>query len=487
MHTLSLDLAVLTVTEMAAADQVAALTGIPTLDLMEAAGGAVAELVQRRWNRRPVVVLCGPGNNGGDGYVAARRLAEAGWPVRVARFGEPIAGDAVVNAKRWQGEVIADAAAALAGNPLVIDAVFGAGLNRPLDGEPLRCVEQITRDGLACVAVDVPSGVNGDTGEVIGAAPQCAATVTFFRPKPAHFLYPAKALCGDITVADIGIPAAVLTDIAPRCFHNTPALWALPRPSWRDHKYSRGSVIVVGGARMTGAARLAGRAARRIGAGLMTYVVPSVAADIYAIAEPGALIVRIDGAGDMAPVLEDVRHKVVLIGPGLGRGAEARAAVLRVLDSAKAVVLDADALSCFEDDSELLLTATRKRGAPVVMTPHSGEFSRLFGVPGTGKLAAARAAAAASCAVVVFKGPDTVVAGEGGLAAISDNAPPWLASGGTGDVLAGMVAGLLAQGMDPFAAASAGVWLHGAAGAACGRGLIAEDLPEALPNLLKSL
>ena len=486
MHSLPPKLAILTIAEMAAADQAAARAGTPTLDLMEAAGAAVAGLVQARWNRRPVAVLCGPGNNGGDGYVAARLLAEAGWPVRVTRFGEPPKGDAAVNAKRWPGEVAVGSGAALADNPLVIDALFGAGLNRPLDGDALRCIERITEEKLVCVAVDVPSGVNGDTGEIMGAAPSCAATVTFFRPKPAHFLYPSKALCGDVTVADIGISDTVLTAIAPRCVHNTPALWALPRPSWRDHKYSRGSVVVVGG-EMTGAARLAGRAARRIGAGLLTFAVPSASADIYAVAEAGALITRIDGAGDLDRVVADPRHKAVLIGPGLGRGPQACAMVLRVLDSDKAAVLDADALSCFSGDGAPLFAAIRNRARPVVMTPHGGEFSRLFGASGQGKLAAARAAAATSGAVMVLKGPDTVIAGEGGLAAISDNAPPWLASGGTGDVLAGMVAGLLAQGMDAFDAACAGAWLQGAAGSACGRGLIAEDLPEALPNLLKSL
>ncbi|MHB1206654.1 MAG: NAD(P)H-hydrate dehydratase [Rhodospirillaceae bacterium] len=490
------ELAILTVGEMTRADQAAARAGTPTLDLMEAAGTAVARLVQIRWPRRPVAVLCGPGNNGGDGFVVARLLAEAGWPVRLALFGDEklLKGDAAVNARRWRvvGGVAAGSASILADKPLVIDALFGAGLNRALDGAARDAVDRINAENLACIAVDVPSGVNGDTGEIMGAAPVCTATVTFFRPKPAHFLYPAKAHCGDLTVADIGIPAAVLAEIAPRTVHNTPALWALPRPSWRDHKYARGSLIVVGGGEMTGAARLAGRAARRIGAGMLTFAVPPAAADIYAIAEAGALIRRIAAPADMDRLLGDSRHRGVLIGPGLGRGPEVCAAVLRVLASDKAVVLDADALSSFEDAPEPLFTAITARAAPVVMTPHTGEFSRLFATcgqmaAGQGKLMNARAAAQASGAVVVLKGPDTVVAAPDGRAALCDNAPPWLASGGTGDVLAGMVAGLLVQGMGGFEAACAGVWLHGAAGGACGRGLIAEDLPEALPNMLKSL
>lgn len=486
------ELAILTVGEMARADQAAARAGTPTLDLMEAAGTAVAKLAQTRWARRPVAVLCGPGNNGGDGFVVARLLAAAGWPVRLALFGEEHAlkGDAAVNARRWRtiGDIEAGTGSILADKPSVIDALFGAGLDRALEGAARDAVDRINAENLACIAVDVPSGVNGDTGEIMGAAPVCAVTVTFFRPKPAHFLYPAKAHCGDVTVADIGIPATVLAEIAPRTARNTPALWALPRPSWRDHKYARGSVIVVGGGEMTGAARLAGRAARRIGAGMLTFAVPPAAADIYAIAEAGALIQRIAAPADMDRVLGDSRHKGVLIGPGLGRGPEACAAVLRVLASDKAVVLDADALSSFAGVPEPLFAAIKARAAPVVITPHTGEFSRLFGDPaGQGKLKLARTAAQASGAFVVLKGPDTVIAAPDGRAALSDNAPPWLASGGTGDVLAGMVAGLLVQGMGGFEAACAGVWLHGAAGVACGRGLIAEDLPEALPNILKSL
>ena len=474
---------------MAAADQAAAKGGVPTLALMEAAGAAVAAYVKDRWGRRPVAVLAGPGNNGGDGFVAARLLAKEGWPVRVALFGDRAAlkGDAAVNAKAWTGAVVPGTAAALNDAPLVIDALFGAGLNRAPEGAARVAIERINADNLTCVAVDVPSGVNGDTGGIMGCAPRCAATVSFFRPKPAHFLYPAKDICGDIRIADIGIPGAVLASIRPSLAHNTPELWALPRADWSDHKYSRGSLVVVGGGVMTGAARLAGRAARRIGAGLLTYAVPAAAADVYAIAEAGALIVRRKTPRDLARLLVDARHKAVVIGPGLGRGLGARTLVRTALAGTQAVVLDADALSAFAAKPEGLFALLHKRTAPVIMTPHVGEFQRLFGEGKGGKIAAARKAAKASGAVIVLKGPDTVVAAPDGRAAVSDNAPFWLASGGTGDVQAGMVGGLLAQGMAGFEAACAGTWLHGAAGAACGRGLIAEDLAEALPKLLKSL
>ncbi len=489
MHSLPSALAILTVKEMAAADRAASAAGVPTLALMEAAGAAVAAYVKDRWSRRPVVVLAGPGNNGDDGFVAARVLAKAGWPVRVALFADAatLAGDAAVNAKAWNGGVAEGAPAVLDGAPLVIDAVFGAGLNRPLKGAVKDTIARINRDNLVCIAVDVPSGVAGDTGEILGCAPRCAATVSFFRPKPAHFLYPGRDVCGDVHIAGIGIAGSVLSGIGPRLARNAPGLWTLPRPTWSDHKYTRGSAVVVGGGIMTGAARLAGRAARRVGAGLLTFAVPSAAADIYAIAEAGALIARIKTPRDLARLLADPRHRAVVIGPGLGRGAAAAGQVRKVLAAGQAAVLDADALSAFAGKAETLFAAIHKRTAPVVMTPHAGEFRRLFGDGKAGKVTAARKAAKASGAVVVLKGPDTVVAAPDGRAAVSGNAPPWLASGGTGDVLAGLIGGLLAQGMAGFEAACAGVWLHGAAGEACGRGLIAEDLPEALPKLLKSL
>ncbi len=489
MYSLPPALAVLTVKEMAAADRAAAKAGVPTLALMEAAGTAVAAYVKDRWSRRPVVVLAGPGNNGGDGFVVARLLAEKGWPVRVALFGDAAAltGDAAVNARAWKGPVEPGAAAALDGADLVIDALFGAGLNRPVAGAAKAAITRINAEGLSCVAIDVPSGVAGDTGEILGCAPQCAATVSFFRPKPAHFLYPGRASCGDVQIAEIGIPGSVLAEIGPRLARNAPGLWALPRPSWRDHKYTRGSVVVVGGGIMTGAARLAGRAARRVGAGLVTFAVPPGAADVYAIAEAGGLVARVKTPVALARLLADPRHTAVVIGPGLGRTGAAAVQVRKVLAASRAAVLDADALSVFAGKPDSLGAAIRKRAAPVVMTPHLGEFHRLFGQDGAGKLAAARAAAKTSGAVMVLKGADTVIAAPDGRAALSDNAPPWLATGGTGDVLAGLVGGLLAQGLPGFEAACAGVWLHGAAAAACGRGLIAEDLPEALPKLLKSL
>jgi NAD(P)H-hydrate epimerase len=399
-----------------------------------------------------------------------------------------------VNAQRWQasgGAVAPFGPAALDGACLIVDALFGAGLRRPLTPEVRAVIDRINRSGVPCVAVDIPSGVLGDSGEVLGGgddgAPVCAATVTFFRPKPGHLLYPGRALCGALTVADIGIPARVLTQIKPATVQNTPLLWRLPRPGWGDHKYTRGHGVIFGGARMTGAARLAARAARRVGAGLVTLAVPDSAVPVYAGAELGALVER-RAEGALGGTLADPRRNGVLIGPGAGIGSETRGLVAEILESGLPVVLDADALTSYADRPDDLFGRISGRDGATVLTPHGGEFQRLFPDLGQGgKLTRARAAAARAGATVVLKGADTVVAMPDGRAAIATNAPPWLATGGTGDVLAGLILGLLVQGTDAWTAATAGVWLQGAAAGAVGRGLIAEDLPDVLPRVLNAL
>lgn len=477
----------LTVAEMYRADALAAASGVPGLDLMEAAGAAVAKEVRRRWRPRPVAVLCGPGNNGGDGFVVARLLAGAGWPVQVGLLGrrESLKGDAAVNAGRWSGPVSSLGDDLLAGAPLVIDALFGAGLARPLEGIARSLVQRIDAGNFDCLAVDVPSGVAGDSGAVLGTAPKCRATVTFFRAKPGHWLLPGRDLCGDLVVADIGIPDAVLDDIRPRTFVNGPDLWgaAFPWPAPGSHKYARGHAVVLGGAAMTGAARLAASGARRAGAGLLTLAAPPEAAGVYRAGEPGVIVAEVGDDGAFAALLGDPRKNAVLLGPGAGIGEVTRRRVLAALGVGKACVLDADALTCFRDDPQTLFRAV---AGPCVLTPHEAEFARLFSLAGD-RLARARAAAAASGCVVLLKGSDTVIAAPDGRAAINGNAPPDLASGGTGDVLAGLVLGLLAQGMEAFAAAAAAAWLHGAAAAEFGPGLIAEDLPAVLPRVLRRL
>jgi NAD(P)H-hydrate epimerase len=480
-------LALLTVEEMYRADAAATKLGIAGETLMAHAGAAVAREIQARWLPRPTVVLCGPGNNGGDGFVAARLLAEAGWPVRLALLGrrDTLDGDAALHAKRWTGKVEALAPDVLGGASLVVDALFGAGLARPLEGAALAMVESVSARGLASVAVDIPSGVHGDSGAVLGAAIKATLTVTFFRRKPGHLLLPGRVLSGEVVVADIGIPDVVLDDIQPRQHENDPALWrsAYRWPEPGDHKYSRGHVVVTGGAHMTGAARLAARAAMRVGAGMVTIAAPPEALPIYAMAMPGVLTAAIARRTDFVHLLDDARKRAVLVGPGAGVSDTTRGHALAALATRRPVVLDADALTVFEGDADALASAIR---GPCVLTPHEGEFARLFDTAGD-KLARARRAAAATGAVVLLKVADTVVAAPDGRAVISANAPPDLATAGAGDVLAGFALGLLAQGMPPFAAASAAVWLHGAAASSFGPGLIAEDLPDLLPRVLAEL
>ncbi len=479
-------LTLLTVDQMGRADALALAAGVAGERLMEAAGFAVARELRRRFPPCRVAVLCGPGNNGGDGFVVARLLAGHGYAMRVALLGEPadLRGDAAVMAHRWRGAIEPAGPAVWERADVVVDALFGAGLSRPLAGIAADLVADITRRRLAVVAVDVPSGVHGDSGAVLGCAVDAAVTVTFFRKKPGHLLLPGRLKCGDLVVADIGIPPAVLDRIGPQTAENGPGLWGacLARPRPEGHKYARGHAVVVGGAEMTGAARLAARAARRMGAGLVTVAAPKAALHVYRSGDAGTIVRPLS---DYAAMLGDGRHNAVLIGPGAGVTDDTRGRVTLALTAGKACVIDADAITAFGDDPHRLFAQLSPQA---VLTPHDGEFRRLFGPTVTGsRLERARQGAVRCGAVVLLKGADTVIAHPDGRAVINGNAPPSLATAGSGDVLAGLVLGLLAQGMDGFAAACAAAWLHGAAAARFGPGLIAEDLAEMLPAVLANL
>ncbi len=480
-------LALLTPTEMGEADRASAAAGVSGTALMEAAGGAVAVAVGERWPMRPVVVLCGPGNNGGDGFVAARHLRAAGWPVTLALLGarEALKGDAAHAAGQWTGAITPFTPDCLAGAGVVIDAIFGAGLSRPIDGEALVLIEAMTARRIPICAVDTPSGLDGATGEVRGAAAPADLTVTFFRKKPGHLLYPGRGLCGDLVVADIGTPASVLTGVAPKAWENGPGLWldAYPWPRPESHKYTRGEVLILGGEATTGASRMSAQAASRAGAGLVTLAAPAAVWSVYAAALTNAIVRSVHGDGDWLALLADPRRNAIAIGPGAGVGASTRQYVLDALATRRAVVLDADALTSFAEAPEDLFRAIR---GPCVLTPHGGEFMRLFPTAGD-KLKRTREAARLSGAVVLLKGADTVIAAPDGRAVINANAPPQLATGGSGDVLTGFVVALLAQGMAPFQAAAAAVWLHGAAASEFGLGLVADDLPQVLPRVIQKL
>ena len=481
------ELALLTPEQMGRADRASEARGVTGEAMMEASGAAVAVAVGARWPMRPVTVLCGPGNNGGDGFVAARHLAAAGWPVTLALLGarDRLAGEAASAAALWTGPIAPFSPAVIAGPGLIIDALFGAGLSRRLEGPALAMVEAIKASHRPVCAIDVPSGLDGATGRILGDAAPADLTVTAFRKAPGHLLYPGRGLCGDVVVADIGTPLGVLEAIAPTTWENGPGLWrdAYPWPSPEDHKYKRGEVLILGGEAMTGAARMTAQAAARAGAGMVTLAAPTPVWPVYAAAVTHAIVRAFDGDAGWDALLADGRRNALAIGPGAGVGAATRRRVLAALATGRATVLDADALTVFAETPDVLFAAIR---GPCVLTPHAGEFMRLFSTAGD-KLTRTRAAARRSGAVVLLKGADTVIAAPDGRAVINANAPAALATGGAGDVLTGFVAALLAQGMPPFEAAAAAAWLHGAAATAFGPGLVADDLPDALPTVLRTL
>jgi ADP-dependent NAD(P)H-hydrate dehydratase / NAD(P)H-hydrate epimerase len=488
----------LTTAEMAEADRLTIAGGMSGIELMENAGRAVADAACRVLQGRRVVVVAGPGNNGGDGFVAARILAERGHPARVSFVGEKVRlkGDAARAAGRWRGPLEQALPGAITGKELLIDAMFGAGLDREVEGLARAMIAAMNTSGAPVIAVDLPSGINGTTGAIMGSAVNAARTVTFFRRKTGHLLMPGRMHCGAIEVADIGIPETVLREIKSTAFANRPELWGgkFPRPAPQGHKYSRGHAVVVsGGVTTTGAARLAARGALRAGAGLVTLASPREALRVNAAASLAVMVRPVDGAAELAQFLTDKRRNAVVLGPGGGVGRAMREQVRAVLGSVAAVVLDADALTSFADEPDALIALIADRGgSEMVATPHEGEFSRLFKVIDEdtkvkSKLEKARLAAHTSGAIVLFKGADTIVAAPDGRATVADNGPPDLATAGSGDVLAGMIAGLMAQGMPAFEAASGAVWLHGEAACEIGPGLISEDLPDALPVAYRRL
>ncbi|RBO83467.1 NAD(P)H-hydrate epimerase [Marinomonas aquiplantarum] len=489
----------LTPKQMALADQEAVYLGVPAFDLMAAAGQAVAEAIMAKWTKRPVLVMAGPGNNGGDGFVIAEQLRQHNWPVTLAFMGhlDNMSAEAQAHAKAWKGEWHPLSQTLLNDAKLVVDALFGAGLSRPIEGQVQHMLEAVAQSGLPVCAVDVPSGLDGATGQALGVVAKADLTVTFFRKKPGHLLFPGRTFCGDLLVRGIGIPAKVLTDLRIQTAENHPDLWLSDYPLMKQdgHKFHRGHVLIYGGQWMTGASRLSARAAQRIGAGLVSLAVPESSWPIYAAAMLSVMVKPLaahQSEHAFQQMLNDSRFNVVVIGPGAGLEGNdkhrVKHAVLETLKCGRACVLDADALTAFSERPKALFEAIHDA---CILTPHEGEFARLFPhlseQSGKDKLSRAKQAARESGAIVLLKGADTVIASPDGHAIINTNAPAELATGGAGDVLAGFIAGLVAQGMTPFYATAAAVWLHGEVANEFGVGLIAEDLTDALPNVLQQL
>ncbi|MGQ7845913.1 NAD(P)H-hydrate dehydratase [Granulosicoccus sp. 3-233] len=512
----------LSAAQMQAVDARAVAQGLDSFALMTAAGEAVAAATIDLLVARPgrVLVMAGPGNNGGDGAVAARALHEQGHRVCLWRFvsrSDPspaTQGDAASDAERafadWQGEthhcrldesqLPPSLAELIARADVIVDALFGAGLSRPLEGVLAEVVALVNASVARVLAVDVPSGLDGNSHQVSGACIEATATVTFFLFKPAHFLYPGRALCGDKTLAQIGLGDAQLDPAWPVCQLNEPAAFEaeLPVLSNDGHKFDRGHVLVRSGPMVsTGAARLSAHAALYCGAGLVTLASQEQALAVNAAHLTAVMLKHCDTVSQWRELLQDSRINTVVVGPGNGVDEHTRGCTLESLAAGKRCVLDADALSCWTDaeDRRSLFQQLQEAAGMAVLTPHGGEFRRLFPElsaedrPGesASRLHLARQAARRTSAVLVYKGADTVIAAPDGRAAISANAPPWLATAGAGDVLAGVIASLMAQGMPAFEAACAAVWLHGQAASDLQYPISAEQLLTRVPDVLRSI
>jgi NAD(P)H-hydrate epimerase len=489
------DLVLLTGTEMRAAEQAAFARGLPSFEAMRRAGTAVADAIIARW---PVAacsavhVLCGPGNNGGDGFIVAATLRAAGYRVAVhaVRAKADYVGDAARAAALWHGEANKPDPAmlvALDASAIMVDALFGIGLDRALEGETANLIEAVNGSGATVVAVDIASGVSADDGRIMGAAIEADLTVTFGWRKLGHVLQPGAGKCGEILVADVGFGAGDLAPASPSCWLNTPALWssAYPMPKPTEHKYQRGHAVIIGGAIMTGAARLAARAARRVGIGLLTLAVPPEVWPIYAGDQPGAIVRPVADLAALAAIAGDERISALLVGSGLEPDGATAELVRTCIALSRPTVIDGGGLTVLAGNSVLA-----HGRADLVLTPHEGEFGRLFPdlVARESKVDRALEAARRSGCTIVLKGSDTVVAAPDGGSIVSAGAPATLATAGSGDVLAGVITGLLGLHLPPFWAAAMGVWLHARAAQGIGLGLIAEDLPDRLPlALAKSL
>lgn len=482
----------LTPKQMALADNLAIQSGISGIELMQNAGDVLYDAFCRHFqDAGNVLIVCGVGNNGGDGFVLAERISKSGLKVSIRIIGDvsQISGDARLALDLLPASVPRVEDPEWDQYDLIVDGLFGAGLTRDITGPYADAVAAINASPANVFSIDLPSGINGETGQVSGCAVEADLTVTFFRKKPGHVLFPGQAHCGKMIVDQIGILEKVLEQIAPSTFHNSPKLWAdlFPTPQLMGHKYSRGHTLAISGSiEKSGAIRLAAQAALRIGSGLVTIAAPTDTLRAHAARTDVLMLTPMDTTEQLADLLKDPRLNSICIGPGLDPDENTRELVLTALDHDLSVVLDAGALSAFSNEPQILHEAISKRTCNTVLTPHDGEFNRIFPTLKStqSKLGKAQRAAELIHATIILKGPDTVIACSGGRTAISDNGSPWLATAGSGDVLSGAISGLLAQGMPSFEAACAAVWFHGEASHIVGAGLISSDLDQGLKTAL---
>lgn len=490
----------LTPKEMGQADQLAVISrGYESYHLMLNAAQAVGNVILEKYNNsQRVAVICGPGNNGGDGYAVAEFLKARGYQAICFSCGQPrIGSDAHKAFADWSGTTLNIDALVFSEFDLIVDALYGAGLGRGLDEKTEALVKKINASGTPVVAIDLPSGIFGRDGSVHTIAVKATYTVTFFRLKPGHVCYPARAYCGDIILRDIGIMSDVLKDICPNTSVNLPKMWLHDWPvlDYDMHKYSKGHVVVFSGpAIMTGAARLAAYAAARSGAGLVTILSPQDALSVHESHLTSVMLKEMGSDANVLSFFQQRKVKTAVLGPGFGAMDRAFTLIKTILakqDCLETIVLDADALTAIADKTDEIFELIKQSTVKVVLTPHEGEFRRIFpkiaSKSNSPRIDKAREAALKSGATVVYKGADSMIASPDGRLSITVNGTPFLATAGSGDVLSGIMGGLLVQGMPVYEAVCAGNWMHAECGRQAGIGAIADDLITQIPSILQNL
>ncbi len=459
--------------------------GTPVKALMERASAVIVEEILAHFSIRPTLVLCGPGNNGGDAYGVAVKLLEIGWPVEVMTVlpaNSKTSNEAAYFKEKYKKKPLSPDTS-LDAFELIIDGIFGTGLKKDLSADLQVLIHKINLLSLPVISVDIPTGIDSDTGEIRGASLHAKMTVTFNYRKPGHLLYPGKLSCGEVILKDIGLGKAR----SPMIFVNHPELWFddFPIPGPLDHKYHRGHALLFGGEEFTGATQLAALAARRAGAGLVSIACTERTHPIYALSTPGTITSVIRSFEEWEALLKDERKNALLLGPGLTPSPETKKTVLAALKTKRRIVLDAGALKAFlPDDVNALFSALHDQ---VVLTPHEGEFKEIFGTLSGSKIERALEAANKSGGLIYLKGADSVMATPQCHVLLQDNAPPWLSTAGTGDVLAGLILAFLAQGASPLHACGMASWIHGESAHHAGFGMIAEDLLDHLQNALQGI
>ena len=460
----------------------------PSFDLMNNAGKLSAKYINKNLPKKNILVLCGTGGNGGDGFITGNELKKYKWNVTISIIGdiEKITGDSLKAYKKLKIKNTNFNDINLDNIDYVIDAIFGIGLNRNLDNEYIKTIEKINNKKLPVIALDIPSGVNSDNGTISNATFNCFLTLTYSAYKLGHYLLPSAEKCGKIVLLDIGIPKPLIKNTKPVINLNSPSIWKdkIVWPKVNDHKYSRGCIVIIGGPKeMTGAARLAAKAAQRAGSGIVILACDKNSSDIYYRTLTSQIVKSYRNIPELKNIIKDKRINSVVIGPGLG--INNKNVVKNVLKHSNNIIIDADAITCFQNDIKSFKDLIRNK--TVILTPHEGEFKKLFPNIKGNLVDKAIYAAKKLNSIIVLKSANTIIASQNNHVILNKYGSRWLATAGSGDVLAGIIGALLSNGMDAFHAAAFGVWIHSSAGIYFGPGLIAEDISDLIPKIYKKI